>query len=267
LGGIVVAWALGVSVLAKTEDTGESVRWVHRRVGWGVVLASLSVGGALFVFPVCGLIHDAAIGGRITVNFGLIGSAIKTYHEQNGTLPPVALRSADGRPLLSWRVAILPYLGEEALFARFRLDEPWDSASNRALMPLMPHVYRYPGVVQAPRDETFFQVLVGPGTAFERDGLKMPADFPDGLGETILAVEATTAVPWTKPADLAYAPDRPLPQFGAAIPGSSYRGRRSADFRVLLADGSVRVVYPRVPPIDLRPWITRNGNDKVDRDW
>jgi len=264
VGTVVVAWVLGLHVFVVTEKSDKSARWVRRRADWGLVLASLSVGGWALVFPVCGQIHVAAMGSQNVDNFRRIGSAISRYHDQKGGLPSAAIRSADGRPLLSWRVAMLPYLGEEALFTRFRLDEAWDSANNRALLPLMPDVYRYARVSQAPRDQTFVQVLVGPGTAFERDGLKMPDDFPDGLNNTILVVESATAVPWTQPVDLAYTPDGPLPDFGAVIPGSGYRGGQADLFRVLFADGAVRRLPKRVPPIDLRPFITRNGNDMVD---
>src|SRR6185437_7251534 len=74
-------------------------------------------------------------------------------------------------PLLSWRVAILPYLGEDVLFKRFRLDEPWDSPHNKALLPLMPRVYGLPsakpGDPSLAAGMTHYQVFVGPGTAFE----------------------------------------------------------------------------------------------------
>jgi Protein of unknown function (DUF1559) len=265
--GIVVTWVVGMRVLVITEDSGKPARRVRRRAGWGLAFASVCIGGELLVVPVCGLTRDAAIGSKNRDNLKRIGSAILRYHDDKGSLPPAAIRGGDGRSLLSWRVAILPYLGEDDLFARFHLDEPWDSANNRVLLPLMPDVFRYAVVVQAPRDQTFFQVLVGPGTAFEREGLKMPDDFPDGVSDTILVVEAATAVRWTQPIDLAYIPDVALPEFGAVIPGSSYRGRNKDRFNVLIADGAIRSFYSRLPPIYIRPWITRNGKEKVDRGW
>ena len=57
-----------------------------------------------------------------------------------------------------------------------------------------------------------YQVFVGLGTAFEREDLVW-ADFPDGLAETILVVEAADPVPWSKPVDVAYSPALPLPRF------------------------------------------------------
>src|SRR5262245_50271856 len=92
------------------------------------------------------------------------------YCEYNGRrFPAAAICGKDGRPLLSWRVQILPYLEEEKLYKQFKLDEPWDSQHNLALLPQMPTVYRSPSEaeVQADPGNTFYQVFVGPGAAFE----------------------------------------------------------------------------------------------------
>ncbi len=53
---------------------------------------------------------------------------------------PAAIRK-DGKPLLSWRVAILPYLEQQALYDKFHLDEPWNSPHNRTLLNQMPEIY------------------------------------------------------------------------------------------------------------------------------
>ena len=48
----------------------------------------------------------------------------------------------DRKPLLSWRVALLPYLGKEKLYNEFRLDEPWDSKHNKRAAMRVPACYR-----------------------------------------------------------------------------------------------------------------------------
>jgi hypothetical protein len=63
--------------------------------------------------------------------------AMLNYESANRHLPPAAIRDKDGKPLLSWRVAILPYLDEVELYKQFRLDEPWDSPHNSALIKKM----------------------------------------------------------------------------------------------------------------------------------
>ena len=112
---------------------------------------------------------------------------------------------------------ILPNLGYKELFLKFRLDEPWDSDHNKALMSLMPAEYAAPDEAFVGRDEftTFCQVLVGPETAFScPGGCRIAEDFIS-LSNTIILVEAATAVPWTKPQDVTYVPDQHLPRFGA----------------------------------------------------
>jgi len=196
---------------------------------------------------------------------------------QDGRFPPAALYDQGGRPLLSWRVLILPYLEQEPLYQEFRFDEPWDSPHNAALLPRMPKVYsvpdRLPVGVGAERSDTFIQVFVGPGAAFEGSRGLSPSggDFPDGLSSTLLLAEAREAVPWTKPVDLAYEPDQPLPPLGGVFTGrgrfSLFGPNRSPGFHVALGDGSVRFVGPQVSEATLRAAITRNGGDRLGDDW
>jgi hypothetical protein len=181
--------------------------------------------------------------------------------DHNGTLPAHAVFGCDGQPLLSWRVLILPYIEEEALFREFRLDEPWDSPHNMRLLPRMPKLYAPVPGKRLPREHaTHFQVFIGTGAAFEgRDGVLFPGGFPDGTFNTILIVEAADAVPWTKPADVAYAPDSPLPPLGSVSPKF---------FMVAMADGSTRAVdHQLVSEATLRAAITRNGGEILGDDW
>ncbi|MCH7725943.1 MAG: hypothetical protein IH991_05605, partial [Planctomycetes bacterium] len=57
--------------------------------------------------------------------------------------PSAFLPSVEGKPLLSWRVMLLPFLGaaEEDLYRHFYLDEPWDSEKNKKLLDSMPEVF------------------------------------------------------------------------------------------------------------------------------
>lgn len=116
---------------------------------------------------------------------------------------------ADNRPLLSWRVLILPYLSEEELFKEFHLDEPWDSKHNIQLLSRMPKSYDPPwkSRVHIPPYHTIYHVLVGPGTPFEKDRpFCIPHPLSDETSGTILFVEAGNPVPWTKPEEIAFGP-------------------------------------------------------------
>jgi RNA polymerase sigma factor (sigma-70 family) len=163
-----------------------------------------------------------------------------------------------GKALLSWRVAILPYLGEGALYKQFKLDEPWDGPHNKRLLEKMPKVYAPPGVKTREPYTTFYQVFVGGGAVFEKHRRPaFPASIPDGTSNTILIAEAGAAVPWTKPEDMHYAPDEPLPELGGLFPNS---------FNVALADGTAVALLKKADPDVLRAAITCAGGEVVDMD-
>src|SRR5262249_20124770 len=71
-------------------------------------------------------------------NLKQLALAMHTYASSSGYLPRHAIYSKDGKPLLSWRVAVLPYLEQVPLYRKFKLDEPWDSPHNKALLKYMP---------------------------------------------------------------------------------------------------------------------------------
>lgn len=197
-----------------------------------------------------------------------IALALITYaDDHNGRLPPAALYGKEGRPLLSWRVLILPYIEQGDLYKQFKLDEPWDSPHNLKLLDKMPRMYALPHglpvTVKVDPSATFYQVFTGKGTAFEgTKGLRYPGNFPDGTSNTILVIEAGEAVPWTKPADLTYDPARPLPPLGGIFTGegrfSLFGRNRTKGFHVALGDGSVRFLTPGISEATLREAIIRD---------
>jgi len=189
--------------------------------------------------------------------------AVAMYNYSSGnhhTLPPPAIYDGKGSPLLSWRVSLLQYIEQQDLFAQFRLDEPWDSPHNIRLLPRMPKLYApFDGSSPPQPYTTFYQVFVGKGTAFEGpDGVRLPGDFPNGTSDTFLIVEAGEAVPWTKPVDLLYVPDQPLPKLGGIFKDG---------FRAALADGSIRSIGKETSENTIRAAIMRNGKDRLGPDW
>ena len=195
------------------------------------------------------------------------------YQDAHGRLPPAVVESKDGKPLLSWRVLILPYLDEDKLYKQFKLDEAWDGPHNKSLLSAMPKVFAAPhvdGMTWQP-GTTFYQVLAGPGTAFDGPkGMRLPDDFPDGTANTLLAVEAEDAVPWTEPADLLYDKKKPFPRLGGIFNSegrfSLFGSNRQIGFHVVLADGSVRWVNPGLSESSLHALATRNGGDQPGSD-
>ena len=97
-----------------------------------------------------------------------IARAMHNYEQANNGFPPAYSVDKNGKPLLSWRVAILPYLEEEDLHEQFHLDEPWDSEHNKKLIARMPAVFRCPDSQAAPGKTTYLTVR-GKDTIFPGD--------------------------------------------------------------------------------------------------
>ncbi|MBA4066285.1 MAG: hypothetical protein C0501_21725 [Isosphaera sp.] len=150
-------------------------------------------------------------------NLKQIGLAFHNYHDSNGRLPG-DLADPDGKPLLSWRVALLPYLEEGRLYKEFRLNEAWDSPHNRALVGRVPAVYA-PVRGNAAAGETYYQVFAGPKALFGRGAKFRLHEITDGTSNTGMVFEAGGAVPWTKPADLPFDEKKPLPKLGGQFGG------------------------------------------------
>ena len=240
----------------------------------GLVLSCLAF---LIVVPI-GLLLPAVqkvrtAAGRMqdSNNLKQMAIAMHSHSDSYGGLPQAAaFQDANDKPLLSWRVAILPFIEQDSLYKQFRLDEPWDSPNNKALLPLMPKVYAMPNDPNPGSGMTYYQVFVGAGSAFEprkrrpeegppgpgqvRLGWKL-TDFSDGTSNTILIATSATPVPWTKPDDIPFSPTGPVPQLG----GYSKRGNN-----VALGDGSVRFLPENLPDETLRALITRNGGEVVN---
>ena len=190
-------------------------------------------------------------------NLKMIGLAMHNVVSEGQRFPPAAIRSKDGKPLLSWRVAILPYVEQKPLYEKFHLDEPWDSPHNKTLLKEIPSVYAPVVRGAEPRISTYFQVFTGPGTLFDdKLGTKI-SDVFDGVSNTLVVVEAATPVPWTKPEDLEYDKDKPLPKL---------RGQFRDGFPAVFADGSVILLRKSIAPETLRALITRNGGEVLSYD-
>jgi Protein of unknown function (DUF1559) len=167
---------------------------------------------------------------RTINNLKFMGLAMHNFAAMNGgRFPAAAIRNGD-KAILSWRVAILPFLEQFALYQKFHLDEPWDSPHNASLLKKMPRVYAPVTPSETPSDTTYYQRIVGPGSLLGEDaGTRVDVKI---FGKpTLMIVEAAEAVPWTKPEDLPYDDEKPLPRLGGPFEDGSY---------ATFGDGSVR---------------------------
>jgi hypothetical protein len=249
------------------EDDGLPVR--PRKKGSSVGLILGAIGGVLLLC--CGgtgvvayllsdrLGFESPDRKRSTNNLKQVGLGVHIYHDIHNTLPANSY-APDGRPLLSWRVHILPYIEQNALYGQFKLDEPWDSPNNLRLLNQMPHIYATAETqARAGPGKTFYRGFAHRGAVFERpvrpgNALGL-ANISDGLSNTIFVVEAGEAVEWTKPDDIDFGPGRPVPPLGA--------GRAGDDVLVLMGDGSTRKLKKTLPETTWRALVSYNGGEVI----
>ena len=179
---------------------------------------------------------------------------MRNYHDKENSFPAHAIYSKDGKtPLLSWRVAILPYLGRADLHDAFKLDEPWDSEHNKKLIAEMPRTYKMGGSTKAKEGETFYQVITGLDTVFNGAKAMKITDITDGTANTILVVEAKTPVAWTKPEDVPMPKDK-----DKRLP---LGGNFSNGFQAVFCDGRVNLMASDIEIPALRAMITPAAGD------
>ena len=160
----------------------------------------------------------------------------------------------EGKPLLSWRVRLLPFLEQQALYEEFHLDEPWDSEHNKKLIAAMPDIFASPDGSAEP-GMTHYQTVRGKDTLFPgKDPVRLEAIL-DGLSNTILIVEADKPVIWTKPDDFEYDPNNPLKGLGEL---------RKGFFNAAFADGHCQLISSGLDPEMLRRLFTKADGQPVE---
>ncbi len=186
-------------------------------------------------------------------NLKKLALALHCYHDHYGCFPPAVVRSAEGKPVHSWRVLILPYLDCAALYEQYDFSEPWNGPNNRQLVSEMPCCYCCPSAQRKNPEQhvTNYVAVTGPGTFWPPQGAARRQDTKDGMCNTLLLVELNNSdICWMEPRDLSL-PNRENPE---SWPGQIPRGhlRKSGYFvvekqeggNVALASGAVFFTRP-----------------------
>jgi hypothetical protein len=207
-----------------------------------------------------GVAHESADQVNKANKFKQIVLAMFVYMDQQKAFPPAAVRDKDGKPLLSWRVALLPFLDAEDLYKQFHLDEPWDSPHNRTLISKMPDIYADPDSnlnQLASEGKTTFQVPTGPETVFYKNAGTTYREIPDGTAKTILLIEVEPerAVEWTKPDDW---------QVDMTHPRQGLEQKDRKRFVAGWCDGHISTISTDVDEAKLRAALTRKGGEDVE---
>jgi type II secretory pathway pseudopilin PulG len=220
-----------------------------------VTVAVIGILVALLL-PAVQAAREAARRNSSVNNLRNISLALQNYHDTKKGFPAHANYSADGKPLLSWRVHILPYIEQITLYNQFHLDEPWDSEHNRALIAQMPQTYQNPNI-PAESGKTSYLAVVGKECIFDGTdkgiGIRQVTD---GTSYTLAIVEADAnqAVEWTKPDDWEY---------DAANPKNGLGNLRPGGWNAAFCDGSVRFMDNSIDPETLKALFTRAGGEPV----
>ncbi len=221
----------------------------------GGQISNVAVIGTLtaMLLPAVQQAREAARRTSSANNLKQIGLAFHNYFVVHRKFPS-NIRDKDGRPLLSWRVAILPYLEESKLYDEFHLDEPWDSEHNIQLLSRMPQVFACPNLELEKR--TVYLGFEGNDTAFGDKPIGF-AQILDGTANTILAVEANedAAVNWSAPQDIPFDP---------ALDVNAVGNLRPDGFNALLLDGSVMFFPNSIEQQALKNWIQKSDGNIVE---
>jgi len=224
-------------------------------------MASVAVIGILvaLLLPAVQAAREAARRAASRNNMKQIGLAMHNYAQANKTFPPAYSVDKNGKPLLSWRVLILPYMEGGEIYKQFHLDEPWDSDHNKALISLMPAVYRSPNSALLGQWKSNYLTPRNEKSIFPGKESIGFAKIRDGTSNTILTLEVpdASAVVWTKPDDFRYDEDNPL---------KGLTGMRAGVFLAGLADGSVRTISSTIDPMVLKALFTRDGGEEIGID-
>ncbi len=212
---LVVVFALAtLVVLAALTAFGSAGGWVA-----AVVLAAVAAIGMLRCLPQPGLIlllvvvlsasflgvgrvADRVLSSSCLCRVGQLRHALEGYYSRYHRFPPAFRTDDDGRPKHSWRVRILPYIGEDDLYERYDFNEPWDGPNNRRLASEMPRAFRCPSDPRPLETGiTNYVAIVGPDTAWPGARGRRFSEF--GEGRTLLLVESFASdINWLEPRDL-----------------------------------------------------------------
>lgn len=227
----------------------------------GALVGALVCGGVLLalLLPAVQAAREAARRSQCNNNLKQIGLAMQTYADVYKAFPPAYIADADGKPMHSWRVLILPYMEQQALYKRYRFDEPWDGPNNSRLAAEMPPAFRCPSD-PVMTNTTDYVVITGPGTMFDADKPANFASIKDGTSNTLMVVESThAAIPWMEPRDL----DASQMSFAVNAAGNEISSNHPGAAMAVFADGHSSALSNNANPQTLRALVTPSGGEQI----
>lgn len=190
-----------------------------------------------------------------------IGAALQNYNDVYGCLPPVCITDPKGKPMHSWRVLILPFIGQQQLYDQYDFSEPWDAPHNSRLAKEMPAIFRSPEDATNLGTKTNYVAVVGPETIWQPDRGTTFAEIKDGPINTIAVIKAGGAgVCWMEPRDLPFAD---LGKVVAANQSSGALSMPSGGLIAAFAGGHTQSIDEGIPLEKLKALFTKAAGDEI----
>jgi len=231
--------------------------------GVGMFLTVMAVIGAMAI-PCIGILlalllpavqaaREAARRMQSQNNLKQIALALHNYHDTYNSFPPAVVTDANGKPLYSGRVLLLPFMEQFPLHRQFDLTQAWDSPRNKPISDTSLPVFSDPSSPDQTPGKTDYLFVTGTGTIFEGDKAHAMSAITDGTSNTLAMIEVRGAgVHWAEPRDL----DLSQPM---ALPQGNHPNINLAAF----ADGSVRVLSKNINPTLIRSLSTKGGGESA----
>lgn len=206
---------------------------------------------------------------QCTNNMKQIALALHGYHNYYGCFPPAYVSDEDGQPMHSWRVLILPYMEQQALYDQYRFDEPWDGSNNSRLADSITYGFNCPSEPGGRSVYTNYVLVTGEGTAWADGRALSLGDFTDDPAKTIMVVEVTdSGIHWMEPRDLTV--DQAMRGINSKVGlciSSWHPARGNSDRQesanVAFADGTVVNLKNSYPVGELKKLLTHQGGEPV----
>jgi hypothetical protein len=233
-------------------------------IGAAILMLCVGVGGLLYglVMPEVDKARYASRRVESTNNLRKILMALHAYEAANGAFPPAMVTDPSGKPLYSWRVLILPQLGEDELYAQFDKSKAWDDPANKDVSDAMVDVFRSPSDDDLDENGVSYVAIVGKNTMFPATTGRKVREVQDGASNTIMLLEVRDFPgSWAAPIDPA------LQQFSGAIVGPEegqlHPAQPGGAILVGFGDGTVRELKPTAAARVVQPAAITVNDGKI----
>ena len=123
-----------------------------------------------------------------------LSRGLEGFRETYGRWPQTSERRNPTEPPHSWRVALLPFLGQTELYNSYQFDKAWDDPANMHVLARMPDCFNASG---SPSSTTSW-ILPGADLEIVEAPRLVDGDAPAGSEFLVLAMPGIL-IPWTMP--------------------------------------------------------------------